>query len=260
MCTTAAPERTDCRYNCLCIADTPSILLLLLPPASTRTLYCTQTASELARLRATAAHALDDLVSARLAAAQSEALWARHKEEANRAAIAAAEQEAALVQQLQATQERAELLAAEVAGAQQRADAATVSKSTSYHTVSLLLPAAALRVPAAADVARASAEGALATALSASSGNVQELAAAEAAQRSRADGFEHEALSLRDEVTRLRDHLAKLDDSAASSIDENGRQAVQLLTGLQQLEGLCREQEVLLLLALLSFNTATYYY
>jgi uncharacterized protein YlxW (UPF0749 family) len=113
-------------------------------------LCCTQTASELARLRATAAHALDDLVSARLAAAQSEALWTRHKEEANRAAIAAAEQEAALVQQLQATQERAELLAAEVAGAQQRADAATVSKSTSYHTVSLLLPAAALRVPVVA--------------------------------------------------------------------------------------------------------------
>jgi hypothetical protein len=112
---------------------------------------------------------------------------------------------------------------------------------------------------AAADVARASAEGALATALSASSGNVQELAAAEAAQRSRADGFEHEALSLRDEVTRLRDHLAKLDDSAASSIDENGRQAVQLLTGLQQLEGLCREQEVVLLLSPLSLNTAAYY-
>jgi uncharacterized protein YlxW (UPF0749 family) len=112
-------------------------------------LCCTQTASELARLRATAAHALDDLVSARLAAAQSEALWTRHKEEANRAAIAAAEQEAALVQQLQATQERAELLAAEVAGAQQRADAATVSDCYSYtlYAVFLLKLVAALCLP-----------------------------------------------------------------------------------------------------------------
>jgi hypothetical protein len=112
----------------------------------------------------------------------------------------------------------------------------------------LLLNTYTQQQQAAADVARASAEGALASALSASSGNVQALAAAEAAQRSRADGFEHEALSLRDEVARLRDHLAKLDDSSAaagSSIDENGQHAVQLLNGLQQLEGLCREQEVL---------------
>jgi hypothetical protein len=106
---------------------------------STRTFCCTQTATELARLRATAAHALDDLVSARLAAAQSEALWTRHKEEANRAAIAAAEQEASLMLQLQAAQERAELLAAEVAGVQQRVDAATVSKSTKHALFLVLL-------------------------------------------------------------------------------------------------------------------------